>query len=75
MFLNYTCGRKKDNKEKIEYANKKYNEKMQLLHSYKVVFPKLSEEFINISGKSFCTEYPEEFKKYFTYDEFFKTGG
>jgi len=55
--------------------NKKYNEKMQLLHSYKVVFPKLSEEFINISGKSFCTEYPEGFKKYFTYDEFFKTGG
>ena len=26
MFLNYTCGRKKDNKEKIDYANKKYNE-------------------------------------------------
>lgn len=26
LFLNYTCGRKKDNKEKINYANKKYNE-------------------------------------------------
>ena len=26
LFLNYTCGRKKDNKEKIDYANKKYNE-------------------------------------------------
>ena len=26
LFLNYTCGRKKDNKEKINYAKKKYNE-------------------------------------------------
>ena len=26
LFLNYTCGRKKDNKEKINYANDRYNE-------------------------------------------------
>lgn len=26
LFLNYICGRKKDNKEKIDYANERYNE-------------------------------------------------
>ena len=49
--------------------NKQNNAKYQLLHSYKVVFPALSGELSNISLKSFCTDYPQSFQKYFPYNE------
>ena len=44
LFLNYTCGRKKDNKEKIEYANKKYNENRDRIPSLMDEIERLKKE-------------------------------
>lgn len=41
---------------------KKYQVRSQLLHAYKVVFPKLNMPFEEISGRTFCAEIPEIFK-------------
>ena len=57
----------------IKYGNVKLNDKykvrQQLLHSYKVVFPKMDGDFSHISEKSFVTEYPKAFNKLFLYEE------
>ena len=58
-----------DNKYGDMELNRKYKAKMQFLHSYMVVFPKMEGEFSNISEKSFCTEYPKDFQKFFAYEE------
>ncbi len=58
-----------DNKYGDMELNKKYKVRMQFLHSYMVVFPKMEGDFRNISGKSFCTEYPKDFQKFFVYEE------
>jgi 23S rRNA pseudouridine955/2504/2580 synthase len=49
--------------------NDKYKVRQQLLHSYKVVFPKMDEDFSHLSEKSFVTEYPKAFNKLFIYEE------
>lgn len=58
-----------DNKYGDMELNRRYKARMQFLHSYKVTFPKLDGDFSNISGKSFCTEYPRDFLKIFAYEE------
>ena len=45
-----------------EYRTK-YHVRAQLLHAYKVVFPQLSEDFADISGRTFIAELPEIFHK------------
>ena len=51
-----------------KYGDMEFNRmnkaRRQMLHSYEVVFPKL-DEIESISGKSFKTEFPKDFKKYF----------
>lgn len=42
---------------------KKYHVRAQLLHAYKVVFPKLEEPFEDLSGRTFTAELPEIFMK------------
>ena len=44
--------------------NRMYKARRQMLHSYEVVFPRL-DEIESISGKSFKTEFPKDFKNYF----------
>lgn len=46
-----------------EEYRKKYQIRSQLLHAYKVVFPKLEESFDDISGRTFTAELPEIFMK------------
>ena len=46
-----------------EEYRKKYHVRAQLLHAYKVVFPKLEEPFEDISGRTFIAELPEIFMK------------
>ena len=46
-----------------EEYRKKYQVGAQLLHAYKVVFPKLEEPFDDISGRTFTAELPEIFMK------------
>lgn len=58
-----------DNKYGDVITNRSYGVKGQLLHSYQVVFPKLDDEFSCISEKSFVTEYPESFERFFSYNE------
>lgn len=50
-------------------VNSKYHVNSQMLHSYEVIFPKMPAEFTDISGKSFHTDFPKRFKKYFDYGE------
>ena len=47
-------------------VNSKYHVNSQMLHSYEVIFPKMLDEFTDISEKSFHTDFPKRFKKYFT---------
>lgn len=49
-------------------TNKKYNAGRQMLHSYEVVFPEMTGDFAMLSKKSFKTEYPGAYEKYFTKD-------
>ncbi len=46
-------------------AKRLYQVRSQMLHSYELVFPKLSEPFACLSGKSFTAPYPVEFKRIF----------
>lgn len=46
-----------------EEYRQKYHVKAQLLHAYKVVFPQLEETFADLSGRTFCSELPEIFKR------------
>ena len=46
-----------------EEYRKNYHVRAQLLHAYKVVFPQLSEDFADISGRTFIAELPEIFHK------------
>lgn len=48
--------------------NEKYNAKRQMLHSYEVIFPEMSDDFSELSNKSFKTEYPGAYEKYFAKD-------
>ncbi len=45
--------------------NRSYGAKIQLLHSYEAVFPHMEGDFAELSGRSFKTEFPERFRKYF----------
>ena len=45
--------------------NKKNNAKRQMLHSYEVIFPKLEDDFSQLSGKKIKSAYPKDFIKYF----------
>ena len=45
-----------------EEFKKKYGLKNHLLHSYRIVFPKLEGSLENLSGKEFKAEVPKEFK-------------
>ncbi len=45
------------------YFKKKYNLTFQLLHSYRMVFPKIEGELSYLSDKEFEAEVPELFKK------------
>lgn len=45
------------------YFRKKYGLTCQLLHSQRMVFPKLEGEFSYLSGKEFIAELPELFRK------------
>lgn len=44
-----------------EYFKKKNHLEHQLLHSYKLIFPKLTEEFEYLSGKEIYAKAPEQF--------------
>lgn len=54
-----------------KYGDRKLNDSIkasfkvseQLLHAYRLVFPKMEEPFINISERTFQTEFPERFRK------------
>ena len=46
-------------------VNAKYRIKYQMLHSYELVFPEMEDGYEGISGKTFRTDYPEAFKKFF----------
>ena len=46
-------------------ANIKYNARIQMLHSHEVIFPEMEEDFSDISGKCFKTDFPENFSLYF----------
>ncbi len=58
------------------YANKNFTEKMatkqppkgypkqQLLHAYRIVFPKMEEELAYLSGKEFLAPEPESFERF-----------
>ena len=48
--------------------NSKYRVKSQMLHSYEIIFPKMPDEFSDISEKHFRTDFPNKFKKYFDYE-------
>lgn len=48
--------------------NAKYNVRRQMLHSYEVIFPEMTGDFSGISLKSFKTEYPKAYEKYFSKD-------
>ena len=50
-------------KEWNEEYRKKYQVKSQLLHAYKVVFPRLGEPFEDLSERTFVAELPEIFGK------------
>lgn len=50
-------------KEWNEEYRKKYQVKSQLLHAYKVVFPRLDEPFEDLSERTFVAELPEIFGK------------
>ena len=50
-------------------ANSKYRVNSQMLHSYEIVFPEMTDEFTDISEKHFHTDFPKRFKKYFDYGE------
>ena len=54
-------------------ANTKYNVNSQMLHSYEIIFPEFNSEttdgFSDISEKSFRTDFPKRFKKYFDLGE------
>lgn len=52
------------------YFKKQYGLTHQLLHSYRMVFPKMEGEFAYLSGKEFIAELPEQFLK--IKDELFK---
>lgn len=54
-------GVKYGNKDVNEYYKKNYNIKSQMLHSYEIIFPDCELE--TVSGKSFKTKIPDEFKK------------
>ena len=45
--------------------NRKYHEKYQLLHSFELIFPKLSGDFAVLSEKVITSPYPKRFAKYF----------
>ena len=45
--------------------NNIHKAKVQMLHSYELVFPKMSEEFSQLSEKTIRSTYPQAFKKYF----------
>lgn len=45
--------------------NKKNNVRMQMLHSYEVIFPEITGELSEISKKTVRSLYPESFKKFF----------
>lgn len=45
--------------------NNIHKAKAQMLHSYELVFPKMSEEFSQLSEKTIRSTYPQAFKKYF----------
>ncbi|NLG05436.1 MAG: RluA family pseudouridine synthase [Clostridia bacterium] len=55
----YKYGKKNVNQTYMEL----YGVKSQLLHAYRVVFPKLAGELSDLSFKEFKTEIPKEFKK------------
>ena len=44
-------------------VNKKYRLKHQLLHAYRVTFPKIDGELGNLSNKMFMAEIPNSYKK------------
>jgi 23S rRNA pseudouridine955/2504/2580 synthase len=44
-----------------DFYKKKYHVKAQLLHAYKVVFPKLEAPFGDISERTFCAQMPVAF--------------
>ena len=50
-------------------ANAKYHVTNQMLHSYEIIFPKMSDEWADISQKRFHTDFPKNFKKFFNYEE------
>lgn len=52
-----------------ETINSKYHVKNQMLHSYEIIFPAMSDEFGGISEKCFHTDFPKRFRKYFDYAE------
>lgn len=58
-----------DNKYGNSSVNAKYHTKHQMLHSYEVIFPEMSGDFADISGRRFCTEFPKAFTAYFTGEE------
>ena len=45
--------------------NNIHKAKAQMLHSYELVFPKMGEEFSQLSEKTIRSTYPQAFKKYF----------
>ncbi len=45
------------------YFKKNYNLSSQLLHSHRMVFPKIDGELAYLSGKEYVAELPEQFKK------------
>lgn len=50
--------------ESIAFSRKK-GIKRQLLHSYELIFPKLTDRFADISEMDIKSEYPEDFKRFF----------
>lgn len=53
-----------------KYGNKDENQKWaqlgvhsQLLHSYRLVFPEMKDDLLNLSGKEFCCKEPDVFQK------------
>ena len=52
--------------EKVnEYVKSHYNIRSQMLHSWKMIFPKLTGEFSYLSGKTIEAKWPKEFKRVF----------
>lgn len=54
-----------DPKYGSQEINRKYNVRRQMLHSYEVIFPEMTDDFLELSNKSFKTEYPRAYEKYF----------